>query len=272
MCIRNLRIFNSLRTLLIHFLSPSPNGNVLIGFGLSLPMGWMILTGQVTCFGRAEGTVGISGWLIRGLADFFDPATAGFLAPIGLEHFFDAFALNHMRPLRVDPADALQLPLEDVLDTLVVKQARAERYHLTPIWVPEEPPAKRAKTAEVRLSSTGDVSMTTGEEKCEQESSEEEDSDSSGSNSDFSSDDDASEVSDLDKFEEAYKDFRDLTAGVGPRTFERVGSGNTNDDVCITHSSLQCFGCGPFIWNCYMPLQGSVKTPGSKQHDHQLGW
>ena len=37
---------------------------------------------------------------------FFDPATAGFLAPIGLEHFFDAFALNHMRPLRVDAAAA----------------------------------------------------------------------------------------------------------------------------------------------------------------------
>ena len=43
-----------------------------------------------------------------------------------------------------------------------------------------------------RLRSTG-----------EQESSEDEDSDGSGSNSDFSSDDDTSEVSDLDKFEEA---------------------------------------------------------------------
>ena len=162
---------------------------------------------------------------------FFDPATAGFLAPIGLEHFFDAFALNHMRPLRVDAAEALQIPLEDVLDTLVVKQARAEKFRLTPIWLPEEPPAKRAKTAEVRLSSTNDVSMATGEEKGDQESSEDEDSDSSGSNSDFSSDDDTSEVSDLDKFEEAYKDFRDLTAGVDPSAFERVGAGNTNDDV-----------------------------------------
>ena len=49
--------------------------------------------------------------------------------------------------------------------------------------------------------------------------------------SDFSSDDDASDVSDLDKFEEAYTDFRDLTAGVDPRAFGRVGSANTNDDV-----------------------------------------
>ena len=90
---------------------------------------------------------------------------------------------------------------------------------------------KRAKTSEVRLSSTNDVSMAKGEEKSDQESSEEEDSDSSGSNSDFSSDEDTSEVSDLDKFEEAYKEFCDLTAGVDPSAFERVGTGNSNDDV-----------------------------------------
>ena len=137
-----------------------------------------------------------------------------------------------MRPLRLDAAAALRIPLEDVLGTLVVKQARAAKFRLTPIiWVPEEPPAKRAKTAEVRLSSTNDVSMTEGEGKSEKESSEEEDSDSSGSNSDFSSDDDTSEVSDLDKFEEAYKEFRGLTDGVDPSAFERVGTGNSNDDV-----------------------------------------
>ena len=148
---------------------------------------------------------------------FFDPATVGFLAPIGLEHFFDAFALIHMRPLRLDAA--------------AVKQAKAAKFRLTPIWVPEEPLAKRAKTAEVRLSSTNDVSMTEGEGKSEKESSEEGDSDSSGSNSDFSSDDDSPEVSDLDKFEEAYTEFRGLTDGVDPSAFERVGSGNSNDDV-----------------------------------------
>ena len=171
-------------------------------------------------------------WLVDPWSgSFFDPATARFLAPIGLEHFFDAFALNHMRPLRVDAAAALQLPLEDVSETLVVKQDRAEMYHLTPVWAPVEPPAKRAKTAEVRLSSTGDASMTPDKEEGEQGSSDEEDSDSSGSNSDFSSEDDASDVSDLDKFEEAYTDFSGLTAGVDPLALERGGSGHTNDDV-----------------------------------------
>ena len=132
-----------------------------------------------------------------------------------------------MRPLRADAAAAQQLPLDDGSDTLVVKQDRAEMYHLTPVWAPVEPPAKRAKTAEVRLSSTGDVSMTPKKEEDEQGSSDEEDSDSSGSNSDFSSEDDASDVSDLDQFGEAYTDFSGLTAGVDPLALER----HTNDDV-----------------------------------------
>ena len=62
-------------------------------------------------------------------------------------------------------------------------------------------------------------------------SSDEEDSDSSGSNSDVSSEDDTSDVSDLDKFEEAYADFGALTAGVDPRTLERDCSGHTNEEV-----------------------------------------
>ena len=61
-------------------------------------------------------------------------------------------------------------------------------------------------------------------------SSDEEDSDSSGSNSDVSSQDDSSDVSDLEKFEDAYADFGALTAGVDPRTLERDCSGHPNED------------------------------------------
>ena len=62
-------------------------------------------------------------------------------------------------------------------------------------------------------------------------SSDEEASDSSGSNSDVSSQDDSSDVSDLEKFDEAYTDFSALTDGVDPQTLERDGSGHPNDEV-----------------------------------------
>ena len=65
-----------------------------------------------------------------------------------------------------------------------------------PVWAPVEPPAKRAKTAEVRLSSASDVPMPPRSDDNAKGSSDEEASDSSGSNSDVSSQDDSSDVSD----------------------------------------------------------------------------
>ena len=163
--------------------------------------------------------------------NYFDLDTAKFMEPIGLEDFFDAFALDQKRSLKVDAAAALNIPLNDVSDSLVVKQDRANRFELTPVWAPAEPPAKRAKTAEVRLSSASDVPMTPRSDDNAKGSSDEEASDSSGSNSDVSSQDDSSDVSDLEKFEEAYTDFGALTDGVDPQTLERDCSGHPNDEV-----------------------------------------
>ena len=82
----------------------------------------------------------------------------------------------------------------------MVKQATAQLFRLTPIWVPEEPPAKRAKKTPESAASTQDASMASGEAKGGKESSDESDSDSSGSNSDFSSEDGSSDASDLPAF------------------------------------------------------------------------
>ena len=136
----------------------------------------------------------------------------------------------HKRSIRVAAAHALNIPIEDIQANLVVKQARAQLFCLTPIWVPEEPPAKRAKKTPASAASTQDASMASGEAKGGKESSDESDSDSSGSNSDFSSED-GSSVSDLNKFEEAYKEFSRLTAGVDEVALDRIVAGNTNDDV-----------------------------------------
>ena len=167
------------------------------------------------------------------LSNFFHlPASwfHSFSEPIGLEHFFDAFSLDRKRSLKVDAAAALHIPLNDVSDSLVVKQDRAKRFELTPVWAPVEPRTKRAKTAEVRLSSASNAPMPPRSDDNAKGSSDEEASDSSGSNSDVSSQDDSSDVSDLEKFDEAYMDFSALTDGVDPQTLERNGSGHPNDE------------------------------------------
>ena len=163
--------------------------------------------------------------------NYFDLEAAEFMEPIGIERFFDAFSLEQKRPLKVDAASALNIPVKEVSDLLVVSQDRAKRFELTPVWAPVEPPTKRVKTAEVRLSSASNVPMPPTKDDNEKGSSDEEDSDSSGSNSDVSSQDDSSDVSDLEKFDEAYTDFSALTKGVDPQTLERDGSGNPNDEV-----------------------------------------
>ena len=132
--------------------------------------------------------------------NYFDLEAAKFVEPIGIEHFFDAFSLEKKRPLKVDAASALNnIPVNEVSDLLVVSQDRAKRFELTQVWAPVEPPTKRAKTAEVRLSSASNVPMPPTKDDNEKGSSDEEDSDSSGSNSDVSSQDDSSDVSDLEK-------------------------------------------------------------------------
>ena len=85
--------------------------------------------------------------------------------------------------------------------------------------------------------------------------------DSSGSNSDVSSEDDTSDVSDLDKFEEAYSDFGALTAGVDPRTLERDCSGHTNEDVPGLDlpgqlEALYSLANVPLHWACTVGLCG----------------
>ena len=92
-----------------------------------------------------------------------------------------------------------------------MKQAVARQFQLTPVPVPVDPSAKRAKKMKEEVSPSHETTGATGDVKMERESSPESCSDSSDSNSDFSSEDGSSDVSDLDKFEEAYEEFGKLT-------------------------------------------------------------
>ena len=143
-------------------------------------------------------------WLMEPrTGNYFDPAKANFIAPLGVEHFFDAFALEQKRDIREAAATALELDRDDIQPNLVVQQAVARQFQLTPVPVPDDPPAKRAKKTKEQLSPSHDTTVATGDTKMKQESSPESSSDSSDSNSDFSNEDGSSDVSDLDKFEEA---------------------------------------------------------------------
>ena len=97
--------------------------------------------------------------------------------------------------------------------------------------MPDDPPAKRAKRTKEPVSPSHDSTMASGDAKAKQESSTESNSDSSDSNSDFSSEDGSSDVSDLDKFEEAYQEFGRLTEGVDVLALDRNLAGNKSDDV-----------------------------------------
>ena len=162
---------------------------------------------------------------------FFDPTTATHCAPLPLEHFFDAFALDPNRSIRKPAAAALSIPEADVSEGLVVDAKRAEIYDLTPIWVPEEPPVKRAKTNLSQHLVSTDAKMEENDIVKGEANSVDGDSDSSGSNSDVSSDDASSEISDIEQFDEAYDEFGKFTRGVDPDVFERGGPGHTHDDV-----------------------------------------
>ena len=196
---------------------------------------------------------------------FFDPAKATFIAQLGLKHFFDAFALEHQRDIRVDAARALELDVEDILPNLVVKHEVARQFKLTPVPLPVDPPAKKAKKMMNEESLTDTVPM--GDVNMDKESSPESGSDSSDSNSDFSSEDGSSDVSDLDKFEEAFKEFGKLTAGVNPASLDRQHSGHTNDDVAGLplrggFTTLQSLANVPKTWplaRLTVPLSGFSK-------------
>ena len=166
----------------------------------------------------------------------------------------------------MDAARALELDDEDILPNLVVKQEVAQQFKLTPVPLPVDPPAKRAKKMKDEVS-LNDTAVATVDVNMDRASFPESDSDSSDSNSDFSSEDGSSDVSDLDKFEEAYKEFGKLTAGEDPKSLDRHQAGHTSDDVAGLplaggFTTLQSLANVPKTWplaRLTVPLSGFSK-------------
>ena len=80
-----------------------------------------------------------------------------FIAPIGIEHFFDAFCFSPQRPWRAAACQALGIPSCQVAEDTHLEQLDKNKFKLTPRHIP----AERKATADKR---TVDVDMVAGEE------------------------------------------------------------------------------------------------------------
>ena len=101
-------------------------------------------------------------WPRRGSAGHFwliDPMSGSYFDPSKANFIFDAFALDHKRGIREAAAEALEIQLDDIQTNLVVKQSSARRFQLTPVSVPDDPPAKRAKKTKEPVSPSHDATM-----------------------------------------------------------------------------------------------------------------
>ena len=71
-------------------------------------------------------------WPVNSLSSrHFDPASAAFMVPIGLEHFFDVFGLTVKRDPEVGGFSTC-IPVEEILPDLTVGPESVERVHLVP--------------------------------------------------------------------------------------------------------------------------------------------
>ena len=81
----------------------------------------------------------------------------GFIAPVGIEHFFDAFCFDPQRPWRTAASQALGIPTCHIAEDTHINQSEGSKFTLTPRRIP----AERWTIAE---KSGADVVMDAGEE------------------------------------------------------------------------------------------------------------
>ena len=148
-----------------------------------------------------------------------------FIAPIGIEHFFDAFCFSPQRPWRAAACQALGIPSCQVAEDTHLEQLDKNKFKLTPRHIP----AERKATADKR---TVDVDMVAGEESgSEAESGWSGVSDNSSTDSECTLLEASSVASDQDRFDTAYEAFRDLAEGLYDIDPTRYSRGVTSEDA-----------------------------------------
>ena len=147
----------------------------------------------------------------------------GFMAPVGIEQFFDAFSLDPKRPWRTAACQALGIPAGHIAEDTHINHSEGSKFTLTPRCIPVE----RWTIAE---KSRADVIMNDGEE-----SGSGADSGWSGVFDNSSTDSEgtileaSSVASDQDRFDAAYEAFRDLSEGLYDIDTRQYARGVTSD-------------------------------------------
>ena len=111
-------------------------------------------------------------WPIRTAAQFFWCLDAWkgdwvqldkcpFIAPFGIEHFFDAFCFNPQRPWRVAACQALGIPSCQVAEDTHLEHLHENKFTLTPRRIPVE---RKASADKSRVDQNIDQNMVAGEE------------------------------------------------------------------------------------------------------------
>ena len=127
-----------------------------------------------------------------------------YMAPLGIEHFFDAFCFEPQRPWRAAACQALDIPSCHGSHDTYLEQGQESKFSLTPRRIPVERKAPAAKRE-------NDQDMVAKEESVsDAESGWSGVSDNSSTDSECTDVEASSLASDQDRFDTAYDAFRDL--------------------------------------------------------------
>ena len=148
-----------------------------------------------------------------------------YMAPLGIEHFFDAFCFEPQRPWRAAACQALDIPSCHVSKDTYLEQGQENKFSLTPRRIPVERKTPAAKR-EV------DQDMVAKEESAsDAESGWSGVSDNSSTDSECTDVEASSVASDQDRFDTAYDAFRDLADDLYDIDLRRYSRGVTSEDA-----------------------------------------
>ena len=172
-----------------------------------------------------------------------------YMAPLGIEHFLDAFCFDPQRPWRAPACQALGIPSCHVSEDTHLKNLHANRFSLTPRRIPAErrtPAAVKSIKTRPELHKLAPkhrrkkyccFCCLVGREESVSDAVSDAESGWSGVSDNFSTDSECTDMeassvaSDQDRFDTAYDAFRDLANGLYHIDLRRYSRGVTSDDA-----------------------------------------